>query len=284
MTEIILVTGATGTVGRALLKQLSGRPDVRARALSRNPRAAVPPGVELVVGDFLDEQSLDYAMVGVSRLFLLSSGAHIVDQDAAAIAAASRARIGHVVKLSALGVGHGSSDPITRWHRAGEDRLRDSVRAWTILRPTGFMTNTLEWAPSIQATGTVLAPFADGRTALIDPRDVAGVAAASLTEGGHEDCVYELTGPEALSPGDQVRILGEVLDRAVTYIAEAPDTTRSRLERYGMPAELAEAVVSLLATALEDWNAQPSGTIEEVTGLPPRDFRTWVQDHQAAFR
>jgi uncharacterized protein YbjT (DUF2867 family) len=186
--------------------------------------------------------------------------------------------------LSVLGVGRGGRDPITRWHRTGEERLRGSGLNWTMLRPTGFMTNTLEWAPSIRAAGFVAAPYPEGRTALIDPRDVARVAAMALTEPGHGGSVYELTGPEALSPAEEVDILAAVLDRPLTYNPETPEATRRKLERYGMPSELADAVVSLLATALEDWNAQHLATVDDITGRPPTNFGAWVQDHRAAFR
>jgi (4-alkanoyl-5-oxo-2,5-dihydrofuran-3-yl)methyl phosphate reductase len=281
--ETVLVTGGTGTVGRALVDELAARLSVRVRVLTRNPLADLPPSVERHVGDFMDPSSLEQAMAGCTRLFLLASGTQIMQQDAAAVSAAVRAGVRHVVKLSALGVGRDAHDPITRWHRGGEETLQASGPEWTMLRPTGFMSNALEWAYSIAATGTVTAPFPDGRTALIDPADVAAVAAIALTEPGQAGQIYELTGPEPLTPADQVSILAGVLGRPIDYQPQSADTARQHLERYGMPVDLAAAVIDLLASAHEPWNGQPLATVEQATGRPPATFRAWAEQHRAAF-
>lgn len=281
--ETVLITGATGTVGRALLRELAGRPALSVRALSRNPNADLPGDVELWVGDFDDEASLDRAMAGVSRLFLLTAGTPIAEHDRVAVQRAQRAGLDHIVKLSALGVGRGGTDPITTWHRSGESDVRASGLAWTVLRPTAFMTNALNWSYAIRAGGDVSAPFAAGRTTLIDPRDVARVAAAALTQDGHYGQTYELTGPEALRPADQVRTLSDVLGLNINFTELEQDAARSQLERYGMPHELADAVIQLLATAREPWNALPQPTVERLLGRPPTTFRQWAVEHRAAF-
>lgn len=281
--ETVLVTGATGTVGRALLAELARRPALTVRALSRNPNANFPGDVQLCVGDFDDEASLDQAMADVTRLFLLTAGTRIAEHDRAAVRRARRAGLDQIVKLSALGVGRGGTDPITTWHRAGENDVRRSGLAWTVLRPTAFMTNALNWSYAIKAGGDVSAPFADGRTTLIDPRDVARVAAASLTQGGHDGQTYELTGPEALRPTDQVRILSEVLGKGIAYTELSQDTARSQLERYGMPHDLADAVIQLLASAREPWNALSLPAVEHLTRRPPTTFHQWASDYRAAF-
>lgn len=279
----ILVTGGTGTVGRSLVAELAREPLVHVRVLTRNPAADVPAGVALHVGDLEDARGLEQAMAGCTRLFLLTSGTRIAQQDASAAAVAVRAGVEHVVKLSALGVGRGGQDPITRWHRTGEQTLQESGLSCTILRPTGFMSNALDWAYSIVAHGTVTAPFPAGRTAVIDPADVARVAAATLTQPGHDGSIYELTGPQALTPADQAHILAEVLGRSITYVPEVPDTTRARLTRYGTPPDLADAVVALLGSAVKPWNAQPLPTVEQVTGRAPSTFRAWAEQHRALF-
>src|SRR6202042_3091793 len=133
---------------------------------------------------------------------------------------ALRTGVERIVKLSVLSVGHGATDPITTMHQAGEETIRDSGIGWTFLRPTAFMSNALNWAPMITADQVVHAPFAAGRAAVVDPADIAAVAAACLTQDGHNNQVYELTGPEALSPAGQVAILSQVLDRDLRY-AEA---------------------------------------------------------------
>lgn len=286
--ETILITGATGTVGSAVIRQLATRRAqseraVTVRALSRNPAADVPAEVQLAVGDFNDPESLRRAMQDVTRVFLVGSGKHIATQDEAAVEAARRAGVGHIVKLSVLGVGRGGDDPITSWHRAGEGYVRGGGTRWTMLRPTGFMSNTLGWADSIRLGDTVYAPFADGRTALVDPGDIARVAVAALTQDGHDGRAYELTGPQALGPGDQVRILSEVTGRPIRYVEISSEAARDQLETYGMPADLADAVIQLLASAREPWNAHSLPDVRTVTGRPPADFRAWATAHRHAF-
>jgi len=144
--QTVLVTGGTGTVGRSLVAEFARDPLVQVRVLTRNPAADLPAGVVLQVGDLEDARGLAQAMAGCNGLFLLTSGTRIAQHDASAVAAAVRAGVEHVVKLSALGVGRGGQDPITRWHRSGEQTLQESGLSCTILRPTGFMSNALDWA------------------------------------------------------------------------------------------------------------------------------------------
>ncbi len=208
---MILVSGATGTVGRPLVTELiTAGADVR--ALSRTPeRAGLPPGVEVVPGDLGRPETLPPAVAGIERAFLLSGGPEGPEHDANLIAAAKQAGVAHVVILSVLGADHRADDPITRWHLAGEQAVVDSGMAWTILRPGAFMSNALMWAPSIKAQGVVYAPFAQAKTAAVDPADIAAVAAQALTGAGQDGRTYPLTGPELLSAADQVEILGAAL-------------------------------------------------------------------------
>ena len=280
---MILVTGATGTVGSGLVVELLRR-GARVRALTRRPdEAIVPAGVAVVGGDLDDPPSLREAVAGVERVFMLSDGSRLGHRDANLAAAAAAAGARQIVKLSVLSASHAATDPITRWHVAGEQAVRDSGIAWTFLRANGFMSNALRWAPSIAAGQTVYAPYASGRTSVVDPVDIAAVAAAALTEDGHEGHAYDLTGPQALSPADQVEILGHSLGLALTYVEIAPEVAREQMERYGMSSVMADAVLQSLATALLAVNASVSSDIERVTGRPARDFRAWADAHHAAF-
>lgn len=276
---MILVTGATGTVGRALVDQLMavGTP---VRATTRHPgAAALPDGVEVVAADLGDPDSLAAAFAGVDRVFLLSAGSDGPQHDKNLTEAAVRAGITHIVKLSALTAGDDTAtDPISRWHRAGEETLRRSGVAWTFLRPTGFMSNALMWAPTIHSHGTVYAPFGAGRTAVIDPCDVAAVAATVLTEPGHENRAYPLTGPEALSPAEQVDVLADVLARPLRYVDVPPSAARQAMSKAGMPPVIADAVIALLATGLDAAAAIVHPDVEKLTGTPPRTFRQWAQE------
>jgi uncharacterized protein YbjT (DUF2867 family) len=165
-------------------------------------------------------------------------------------------------------------------HRAGEEAIRDSGLGWTFLRPTGFMSNALNWAPMITADQIVHAPFAAGRAAVVDPADIAAVAAACLTHDGHDDRVYELTGPEPLSPADQVAILSQVLDRDLRYAESDPADMIAQMVSYGMPEELAHAVIDQFRSTLKPFNSEPTGDITAVTSRPPRSFTDWAQAHR----
>ncbi len=281
---MILVTGATGTVGRAVIDELatSGEP---VRAMTRRPGTAdLPDHVEVVGGDLDDPDSLEDAVRDVDRVLLVSTGPDGPVQDRNLAVAAAKAGVGRIVKLSTLSVDDDRiHDPITRWHRAGEDAVRDSGVAWTFLRPTGFMSNALNWAGTIAGHDTVYHPYGDGRVALIDPRDIAAVAATVLTRPGHEGQAYPLCGPEALGPAEEVGILAEVLGRPLRYVEVSPEDAHRAMVERGMPPELADAVVAKAATTLEPGVAVPDRALSRLLDTPPRTFRAWARDHAAAF-
>jgi uncharacterized protein YbjT (DUF2867 family) len=281
---MILVTGATGTVGRALLDELAttGEP---VRAMTRRPATADLPGsVEVVGGDLDDPASLEDALRDVDRVFAVSTGPAGPVQDRDLAVAAAKAGASRIVKLSTLSVDDDRiDDPITRWHRAGEDAVRDSGVPWTFLRPTGFMSNALHWAGTIASHDTVYHPYGDGRVALIDPRDIAAVAATVLTRPGHDGRAYPLCGPEALGPADEVAILSEVLGRPLRYVEVSPEDAHRTMVERGMPPELADAVVAKAATTREPGVGIPDRELSLLLDTTPRTFRAWVRDHAAAF-
>jgi uncharacterized protein YbjT (DUF2867 family) len=281
---MILVTGATGTVGRTLIDRLVaiGEP---VRALTRRPASAgLPEPVEVVAGDLDDPDSLEDAVRDVDRVFAVSTGPGGPDQDRTLALAAAKAGASRIVKLSTLSVGDDHiDDPITRWHRAGEDAVRASGVPATFLRPTGFMSNALHWAATIAARDTVFHPYADGRVSLIDPRDIAAAAAVVLTGPGHAGRAYPLCGPEALGPADEVAILAEVLGRPLHYVEVTPEAAHRAMTDRGMPAELADAVVAKGATTLQPGVAGPDDDLRRLLGTAPRTFREWARDHRGAF-
>ena len=280
---MILVTGGTGTVGRALVSDLAVRPGVHVRVLTRSASVPLPAGVERRVGDLGDQLTLRAAMQGCTRLFLLSTGVDLTVHDTLAADCAVSAGLERIVKVSALGVSHDADDPITNWHRGGEVAIRASGIPAAMLRPTGFMSNVLNWVWSIAASGTVSAPYPNGRTALIDPVDIAEVGAHALLSSTVEREIYDLTGPQPLSPREQVNVLAQELGRDLRYEPEDPSTTRSTLENYGMTPELAGAVVASFASAEELWNATPLPTVKQVLGRDATDFRAWARRNRDVF-
>ncbi|TKA11243.1 NmrA family NAD(P)-binding protein [Actinacidiphila oryziradicis] len=276
---MILITGATGTIGSEVVKALLPAHADHIRVLTRNPGAVFPEGIEKVVAD-LGDGDLAPALDGVRAVFSLSEGLNIAAHGQRLIAAAQRAGVERIVKLSVRNVAHGATDPITTLHRAGEEAICDSGIGWTFLRPTAFMSNALNWAGMIAGDQVVYAPFAVGRAAVVDPADIAAVTAACLTQDGHDHRIYELTGPDPLSPADQVAILSKVLGRDLRYAEADPAGSVAQMVSYGMPEDLASAIIEQFRSTLEPWSPEPTSDVTAVTKRPARTFADWAQAHR----
>ncbi|MCP2260260.1 Uncharacterized conserved protein YbjT, contains NAD(P)-binding and DUF2867 domains [Streptoalloteichus tenebrarius] len=285
---MILVTGATGTVGSRVLRRLVDA-GAKVRALTRNPaRAALPAGVDVVSGDMAVPDTLVPALDGVERVFLMSAGHHKAEYDANLVSVARTTAVRHVVQLSSMGgeefAQDGVDNELARWHREAEEALRESGMAWTILRPGEFMSNALGWAHSIRAEGVVRSPAPDLVQAPIDPDDIAAVAVAALTTPGHDGRIHTLTGPEALSARDQVAVLASALGRDIRVERISLDEQRAAMARHHPPETVAGVLQALgQAIALDRPRARPLPTVAEVLGRPARTFREWVEAHVDAF-
>ncbi|WP_437995203.1 SDR family oxidoreductase [Sorangium sp. So ce185] len=280
---MILITGATGTIGREVVRQLVER-GAPIRAMTRDPARAAALGreVELVRGDFDDPGSLRAALRGVEALFLLSApGPSISAHDVATVDAAQKSGVKKLVKLSAFGADLRSR--VGDWHRAGEHAVRTSGLAWTLLRPVGFASNVLQWAAAIRAGGAVPVWTGDGRQGIIDPGDVAAVAVAALTSDRHDGRIYTLTGPELLNAHDQVAILEGALGRSIETTDVPPDRVRDQMLAAGAARELADAVFEGVSFLREGRAATLSDDVEAVLGREPRRFEAWVRENLAAF-
>ena len=285
---MILITGGTGTSGREIVEAVAraGRPF---RVTARDVARAEPLkklGAEVVRGDFTDAASLERAMAGVERVFLNSGPTEdLVDLQGNVIDAARRAGVRHVVKLSVFGADLPGAPGVRflRQHVEVERRLRDSGLAWTMLRPTFFMQNLLGSAGTIRQAGAIFMPAADGRAPYIDTRDIADVAAATLTQPGHEGRAYELTGPEDLSFHDMARAIGAATGRDVKYVPVSDDQARPSLLASGIPAWNVEGMLELMRATREGWMAGVTREVERLTGRPARTFAAFAREHAAAF-
>jgi uncharacterized protein YbjT (DUF2867 family) len=253
---MFLITGATGTIGREVVRLLTDR-EVGFRAMSRTPTA------DQVHGDHTDPASLDRAVEGVDTVFLLGPGTpDVAAYDLAVLDAAKRVGVAKVVKLSAIPVG-----PVAEWHRPGEEATREFT-SWTLLRPSVFASNSLQWAAQIAAGEPIPNPMGTVKLGVVDPRDLAEVAVEALVHD-HHGRAYTLTGPELLSIPDQAAVLSEVLGRTLSTVDVPLDA---------LPKEYAEGLRAIRA---EDVSIL-SGDIAEILGRPARTFAAWARDRYPA--
>ena len=280
----VLVTGATGRVGRAVVAQLLDA-GVPVRALTRRPATAgLPAAVEVVAGDLTAPESLDAALQGVGAVFLLWTAP---PGTAPAVVGRLASHTRRVVFLSSP---HKTPhpffqqpNPMARFHAEVERLIAAAGLESTIIRPGMFASNArFWWAPAIREGDVVRWPYAAAETAPIDERDVAAVAARALYQEGHTGGDYVLTGPESLSQAEQVSVIGAALGRQIRFEELSPDEFRRETAgRWPGP------VVDMLLAAWGATIGRPAfvtSTVSDVVGSPPRAFRQWVSDHADAFR
>jgi uncharacterized protein YbjT (DUF2867 family) len=279
---MIVVTGATGNIGRPLTQALADAGQ-EVTAVSRHT-ATVPDGVRHTVADLAEPSTLEPALAGAKALFLLLSGdLHATGAGPAdIIRAAETAGVRRVVLLSTQGVSTRPFGATRIAMRALEDVLRESGLEWAILRPGGFASNALWWAESIRAQGVVAAPFGDIGVPIIDPADIAEVAAACLLDDQHAGGVYELTGPEVITPRGQAEAIAAALGSPVRFHDLTREEAKAAMSQ-SMPAELAEDTLTILGSP-SPAELRISPDVERVLGRAPRPFADWATRNIAAFR
>jgi uncharacterized protein YbjT (DUF2867 family) len=269
----ILVTGASGNVGRPLVEQLN-QSGHQVRALTRNAaKATFPQGVEVVEGDLTKPDTLTSAFEGVSGLHLINFGGDDyapLQTGQEIVEMAERAGVQRVTML--MGGEKG----------ALEAAVEASSLAWTYLQPVEFMSGAFDWAESIRSEGVARVPFGNRKSAIVHDADIASVAASALTEDGHGGKTYTITGPEVLTPREMVAMIGAAIGRDIMFVDLNEAEARAMWQAQGFPPDIIEFFV---------WahgNTPPIGytvvpTVEQVTGRPARTFAQWATEHAADF-
>lgn len=271
----VLVTGARGTVGRHVVKQLLDKGH-SVRAVSRNPEtAAFPEGVEVVAGDLTAPDTLATALQGVTALYLITSSDDAyasLQTDPRIIELAEKAGVKRVSVL----VGGYDEGPV-------EEALRRSAMEWTLLKPVEFMANALvDWQLSIRSEGVVREPFAGVLSARVHEADIAGVAVAAMLGDGHHGQIYWLTGPDALTRREAVEILSEATGKRIRFEELTEDQARAKWRGEGYDEESIDFFVLMGKNPPEvGYTVLP--TVEQVTGRPARTFAEWASEHKEAF-
>ena len=279
---MILITGASGNVGREVLKQITetGLP-IRAAFQSPGKASSGPSGVEVAIVNFEQAKTFEAALNGVETVFLVGPPtAQLVPLERSAMDVIRHSNVRCVVKLSAMG-GHGATFP--RQHAESEDYIRSTGVPYTFLRPNGFMQNIIIYsAPSIRNEKAFYGTEGDGRISQIDIRDIAAVAVKVLTEDGHDGKTYTLTGPEALSNSDVAKILSHCLGRQIQYINLQPAQLREALRTAGVPDWNADALLDLQRLYREGGAATITADVEQILGRKPIRYAQFVADNRDA--
>jgi len=283
---MILITGATGNNGSALVKQLSAR-GVPMRAFVRNlahAQTVALPGVEMVEGDFAKPETFTRALEGVERLFLLMPSSSDVEvQQRHFVDAAKRSGVKHIVKLSQFAADEHAPGRFQRYHGAVEHYIRDSGIAFTFLRPNLFMQGLLNFRSVIASGGALCLSAGNARVSIVDVRDIASVVVMVLCEPGHEGKTYDITGPQALTHAEMAERLSEALGRRIAYVDIPADAMRQVLLDLNIPSWQAEGLVEDYEHYRRGEAAAITTTVRDITGAEPRTFQQFARDYAAEF-
>lgn len=279
-----LITGATGTVGGLVVEILLSRgirPHVFARDESK-ARARFGGRVDVAVGDLSEPATLGAALRGIDSLFLVNAGPDLALRDEGAARAAKAAGVKHIVKLSTMDVEQEVGTGV--WHARGEAAIRASGVPFTFVRPSGFMLNALSWGMPIRGDGVVRCSTGEGKIPFIHQRDIAEVSVAALTMRSLDGYSLAITGPEALSYGEMVAKIGDVVGKALKYESLSDDAERQRWAARGETKQSIDYHLSIFRAIREGRLATVTDTVLRVLGRPAISFDTWVRENVAEFR
>ncbi len=281
---MILITGASGNVGKEVLRQAAASgAKVRAAFQSANKAATAPSGVEIANVDYNQPETLLAALRGVEKVFLVGPPAqNLVALERKAVDAIRRAGAPTIVKLSAMG---GRAAIYPKQHAESEEYIKSSGVPYTFLRPNGFMQNLVNYnAATINSQNAFYGCQSDGKVSHIDIRDVAAVAVKALTEDRHTGKTYTLTGPRALSNAELAQILSDDLGREIRYVDLPVEQFKQALLGAGLPEWSANALVDLQQLYRSGGASAVTNDVEQLLGRKPRSFEQFSRDHASAFQ
>jgi uncharacterized protein YbjT (DUF2867 family) len=283
---MLLLTGVTGKTGGASAEGLL-RKGVPLRAIVRNAEKAESlkaAGIDLVVGDVGDKAVLQKAMNGVSKaLMTIPNSERQLELEKQFVDVAKKSGVRHVVKMSSIEATAGAKSPIAKIHYASEQYLQKSGLAWTLMKPSFFMQNFLGSAGTIKEQNKFFLPMGQGKTVMVDTRDIGACVAAVMTGTGHEGQKYEITGPEVLSFADAADRFSKVLKRKIEYVHVPMEAYRKTLARFLTNEWHLNAVCALFQEIAETQTLHTTDTVQKLTGHAPISFSQFVKDHQAVF-
>lgn len=286
MKNTILVTGATGTVGSQVVKQLTAIDADVCAAVRSTSKAAGMNKVSLVEFDLNKPETVQAAFQGIDKVFSATPlVSNMVELDAMTIESAKKAGVKHIVRLSVMGADTKQEFPLGNLHREVEKLIEASGISYTFLRPNSFFQNYITFTGStIKSHNCFYLPLGDGKVSFVDVRDVAALAVAELTQSHHENTAYEVTGSEAISNAQIASMLSTILGKEINYVSISEDTARQSMKSAGMPEPEIELVLGLYAAQKAGNYSTISPAVEQITGKKPISFEQFANDYAEAFR
>jgi uncharacterized protein YbjT (DUF2867 family) len=282
---MVLITGATGNNGVEIIKALCNQGTaVRAMVRKQPDKPNFPNGVEIAVADFDDAASMQQALAGIERAFLVTpSSERVEEQQLRFLDLARKSHVKHIVYLSQLHAKEDSPVRFLRYHAVVESALKSSGIAFTNLRPNLYMQGLLLFKQMIATQNQISAPIGDARVSIVDVRDIAAVAVSALTEDGHDGRTYDITGPEALTHEEMARHLSDSVGRQIRFVDISEANMLKALLSFHMPSWQAEGLVEDYAHYSRGEAASISQDVEAVTGQRPRTFQTFAREYKGDF-
>jgi len=284
---VILITGATGNIGKELIKILSAQ-QIPFRTMVRSIRGlealTASESTEVVIGDFNDAKTVADALKDVDRAFLLTPSSEDAEtQQSMFVDVANRCGVKQIVKLSQWAADADSPLRFLRYHAVVEQKIRDSGIAYTFLRPNLFMQSLLAFRETIATQGKFFAAAGDAKISAVDVLDIAAVAAAALTWEGHEGKIYNLTGPEALTHQEMAEKLSNTLNRQIQFVDVPPEAMQEALINAGLPLWQADGLIEDYAHYRRGEASAAMTGVQDATGNPPHSFEDFACDYVPAF-
>jgi len=282
-----LVTGATGKTGGRVLKGLvaAGETDVRGMTRTEDKAGGIEEaGGKAVIGDMAQPSTLEAALAGVDRVYLVAgSDERQAEHESNVVDAAKATGVSRIVKLSVVGVAADSPVRFGRAHAAAEAKVEASGIGYTFLRPNGFMQNNMGHAATISEQGRFYAPYGDAPIALIDAEDIASAAVVALREDGREGKAFDLTGPEALTNPDLAERYSKVLGREIAWVDVPEADFLETMRGFGYPEWNLAGFSELWAIYRAGYAASTSTGFRDITGREPRSYDDFIEQHREAF-
>jgi len=283
---MILITGASGSVGKTVLREAARKQSgIRAMYRSKDEAAKAPPGIQAVIADFADKQSLRSALDGVTSAFVVCSPIpQLVELESNMIDACKESGVKHVVLNSALGAGDYTKS-FPSWHRKVEDKLKSTGLSYTILRPNGFLQNIVAFnASSIRAQGAFYVAMGDAKVSYIDVGDIAVIATKALAGGAHAGKTYELNGPEAVSNQELAVRISKAAGRTVSYVDIPESAQRDAMLGLGMPEWQVTALLELQQYYKQGGGAKTDSLLKTLLEREPVTLDQYLAANAREFR